>query len=326
MKNHARLLFALKIAISLGLLAWLLGKIASREGMETLAQRALALDPSALLLAVFLQFVAVLAGVTRWKLLLSARQLELPASWLTKTFLVGRFIGAFTPSTTGLDGWRGLEVARRTGDALGSASVIVVEKLVGLVAMAGVTAVLAPLGMIASAGDPSRVLPIALAVGAGAGSLLWLMASPERMAGTARFVPSVARGRAEKWARALSASRLSGGRIATTVGLAVATHLSLSAVFVATGWAVGVAVAPLSLLAVGNALVLAVLVPISIGGVGVRESVAVMLLASVGVDTSHALLIALLGYLSGQVPALIGGLLLMTRKHDVSLDEHLAAS
>lgn len=51
----------------------------------------------------------------------------------------------------------------------------------------------------------------------------------------------------------------------------------------------------------------------SIGGVGVREGVAVALLVSAGdgsVTTTDAMLLALVGYLTGQAPALLGGILL----------------
>ncbi|MEQ9699442.1 MAG: hypothetical protein RLO54_16525, partial [Sandaracinaceae bacterium] len=40
---------------------------------------------------------------------------------------------------------------------------------------------------------------------------------------------------------------------------------------------------------------------------GVREGVAVVLLATAGVSSTDAVLVALLGYLTGQVPALLGG-------------------
>jgi hypothetical protein len=78
-------------------------------------------------------------------------------------------------------------------------------------------------------------------------------------------------------------------------------------VFFATARAIGLDASPVTLLIVGNAITLAVLLPVSVGGVGVREGVAVVLLSGVGVTSTDALLVALLGYLTGQVPALLGG-------------------
>ncbi|MCZ7687652.1 MAG: lysylphosphatidylglycerol synthase domain-containing protein [Sandaracinaceae bacterium] len=127
---------------------------------------------------------------------------------------------------------------------------------------------------------------------------------------------SLARSRAARPSaiEALASTRLDGRRLASTVALGVISHLALSAVFFATAGALDLSVGAFTLLAVGNAIVIAVLLPVSVGGVGVREGVAVVLLASAGVASSDAVLVALLGYLTGQVPALFGGVLFALRR------------
>lgn len=309
MHKRARLLLAVKAAVSVGLLVWLVAGIAEREGMDALGERLTTLAPLPLVLAVVLHFAAVLSGVARWRVLLDARGLGQPLGWLTRSFLIGRFIGAFTPSTTGLDGWRGYDVARRTGDVAGSAGVLVVEKLFGLVGMAAVCAAVAPLGALDALG-PSA-LPLALAIAACSVVGLFLLASPKRTRALAGVAPRAIRGKVERIAEALAAQELSAGRIAAALGLGIASHLAISSVFAATGAALGVEASAMTLLAVGNAITIAILLPVSIGGVGVRESVAVVLLAAAGVPASDAVLVALLGYVTGQVPALLGGVLLV---------------
>ena len=303
------MLLAVKAAISLGLLGWLLVGVARREGMDALAARATTIAAGPLLVAVGLHALAVLAGVLRWRVLLDARGLGQPLPWLLRAFLVGRFFGAFTPSTTGLDGWRALEVARRTGQAGPSAAVLVVEKLVGLVGMAVVCVALTPLGALAPLGP--LVLPLTLAVAGVAVLGLALLGSPRALAALAGTAPGPLARPARRVAEALSSGPLGAGRLAVAVGLGVLSHLALSSTFAASGAALGLDVSTPRLVAVGNAIVVAVLVPVSIGGVGVREGVAASLLAAAGVSTSDAVLVALGSYLTGQVPALIGGLLLL---------------
>jgi uncharacterized membrane protein YbhN (UPF0104 family) len=129
------------------------------------------------------------------------------------------------------------------------------------------------------------------------------------IAAIARLTPRPLRGRATKLAEAL-AGGISMKTLAIAIGLGIVSHACLSATFAASGLAVGIALPPLALLAVGNAIVISVLLPVSIGGVGVREGVAVALLVSVGdgtVTTTDAMLLALVGYLTGQAPALVGG-------------------
>jgi uncharacterized membrane protein YbhN (UPF0104 family) len=119
---------------------------------------------------------------------------------------------------------------------------------------------------------------------------------------------------ARRAADALARHPLGWSRSMVALGLGVASHLALSATFAAAGAALSVDVSWGTLLSVGNAIVVAVLLPVSIGGIGVREGVAVALLSGAGVSTSEAVLVALTGYVTGQVPALLGGLLLVLER------------
>jgi uncharacterized membrane protein YbhN (UPF0104 family) len=308
-----RVLFVLKLVVSVGLMAWLFRSMFSRDGIDGLAERLTTLVWPWLAVAVLVHFGAVLVGTLRWRELLRARHLDTPSSglslgWLLRTFLIGRFFGAFTPSTTGLDGYRGIEVARRTGQAGASASVIVIEKLFGLVGMALVCATLLPFGLVQRLGVTAVLVALGMAAVAALG--LFLVASPARAEAVAARAPGPIRGRVHAIAVALSGAGLDRGTVLRALSLGVLTHVLLSATFVASGYALGVSVGFLELLSVGNAIVLAVLLPVSIGGVGVREGTAVLLLSGAGVDTTDAVLLALLSYLTGQVPALLGGVLL----------------
>ncbi|HJL18411.1 MAG TPA: lysylphosphatidylglycerol synthase transmembrane domain-containing protein [Sandaracinaceae bacterium LLY-WYZ-13_1] len=303
--SRRRLLLAAKALVSLGLLGWLGWRMLARDGVDALTARLGTLDAGWLGLAVALHFVAVLAGTARWRLLLRAASVRLPFAFLARSFLIGRFVGAFTPSTTGLDGWRLYEAGKASGEMGRSAAVIGVEKLVGLVGMALVCAALVPFGGLDLMGPAALAAAAAMAAGALIG--LWAMGRPDVSRRLAARLPAALRARAERMIDAVADSRVSARTSLRAVGLGVLSHLALSAVFWATAGSLGVTAAPATLLVVGNAIVLAVLLPVSIGGVGVREGVAVVLLASAGVSATDAVLVALLGYLTGQVPALVGG-------------------
>lgn len=312
-----RVLFVLKLVVSVGLMAWLFRSMFSREGIDGLEERLITLAWPWLGVAVLVHFGAVLVGTLRWRELLRARHLDTPSSglslgWLLRTFLVGRFFGAFTPSTTGLDGYRGIEVARRTKQPAASASVIVIEKLFGLVGMALVCATLLPFGLVQRLGVTAVLVAMGMAAVAALG--LFVVASPARAEALAARAPGPIRGRVHAIAVALSGAGLDRGTVLRALVYGVLTHVLLSATFVASGYALGVSVGFLELLSVGNAIVLAVLLPVSIGGVGVREGTAVLLLSGAGVDTTDAVLLALLSYLTGQVPALLGGVLLASAR------------
>ncbi len=302
-----KLAIGLKVSVSLGLVAYVVLSILERDGFDVLAARLSDLALPFVVLASALHFVAVFAGVQRYRLLLEQRGLSLPFAWVLKTYLVGRFVGAFTPSTVGLDFYRSIAVARHTGRKLESAAAVLAEKLFGLSGLALVTLALVALG----AGDllGKSALPLALAILSAAGVGLFALARPEKMKALTRHAPARLRTRAEALLDAIAAGEMSAASTGRALALSICGHLATAAVFVATALALRVSVDASTVLVVGNAIVIATLLPISVGGVGVREGVAVVLLASAGVGPTEASLIALLGYVTGQLPALLGGAL-----------------
>ncbi len=305
--GRRRAVGVLKVLVSAALLAWVLRSVFAREGVDALAARLDALDGAALVAAVLLHGLSVALGIVRWDALLRARGYALRFVFLARSYLVGRFVGAFTPSTAGLDLVRAIDVRRATGSVALGAGVLAAEKAVGVLGLALVCAALAFGGGEVLPRGPA-LLVAALASG-GALALLVVLARPARLAPLLAPLPARLRARALAWLEALPEGGLAPRVLAKGVLLGLLAHLAVSTVYVATGRALGVGVSPLSLLVVGNAIVVATLFPISLGGIGVREGVAVALLARVGVSASDATLLALLGYLTGQVPALLGGLL-----------------
>jgi len=286
----------LKRTVSLVLLAWVVHTIATQDGVATLPERLSSARPEWLLLALALPVLAVLASVRRWQLLLRQQGVEEPFPWLLGCFLRGRFVGAFTPSTTGLDLYRLAAIARRH-DRGAAWRTILVEKLYGLVALGVVTFALVPLGADRFFGAGGLLLAAVLGGGASLG--LWLLARPGLLRGKHPKLDALA--------NALASSPMPRATHLRVLLLGLGTHLLTAAIFVATGLAIDAPAGALDLLVVGNAIVLATLLPLSVGGVGVREGTAVLLLGTVGVPAADATLLALLGYLVAQPPALVGG-------------------
>ncbi len=306
-------LVALKVIVSIALLAWVVRSAVGREGIDALVARIAAVDVRFFALAVLLQLTAVIAGTLRWQVLIAARGHTLPLPWLFRRYLVGRFFGAFMPSTTGLDLYRAYAVARATRAPVKGASTILAEKLAGLISMSIVCASLAPLGASRFFGIAAYVVLALVFVLAAAG--LYAFERPARARGLLAPLPAKLRTKLEGILEAAGSERLRGARLAKCIGFGVVAHLAQSSVFVATGLALGVAASPLDLLVVGNAIVVGILVPISIGGLGVREGIAVVLLGTIGVGAADATLVALLGWLSGQLVAAIGGIVNLADRH-----------
>jgi len=294
----------LKRLVSIGLLAVIVIGVARREGMGGFSERLASLELPWLALAAALAWVAALASARRWQRLLTLEGVERSAPWSLGSFLRGRFVGAFTPSTVGLDLYRLVDVGKGDRGAAGRA--LLVEKLYGLVALAMVSAALLPFGLRAHFGAAGSLLVLGLGLGSVLG--VAMLERPALLVWLGRRLPRRLGAFALRAAEALRAGRPALGERVRLLGLGLVTHSATAAIFLATGSALGVEVGPLALVIVGNAIILATLLPISVGGVGVREGTAVAVLATQGVPAADAALLAFLGYLCAQPPALVGGL------------------
>ncbi|MBO6935022.1 MAG: flippase-like domain-containing protein [Deltaproteobacteria bacterium] len=299
----------LKRVVSIGLLATIVVFVLRREGMGGFTERLASLELPWLGLAAVFAWVAVLASARRWQRLLALEGVQRSSAWALGSFLRGRFVGAFTPSTVGLDLYRLVDVGR--GQRAPAGRALLVEKLYGLVALAMVSAALFPFGLADHFGAAGSSLVLGLGLGSIAGVVA--LERPALLVWLGERLPRKVGGWVLRAADALRAGRPELGERLRLLGLGLVTHTATAAIFLATGAALGVDAGPLSLVIVGNAIILATLLPISVGGVGVREGTAVALLAAQGVPAADAALLAFLGYLCAQPPALVGGLWQLAR-------------
>jgi uncharacterized membrane protein YbhN (UPF0104 family) len=306
----------LRIVVSLGLLGWVLQAATRRNGFDALLAGLTDLRFAWLGVACLLPCAAVLIGALRWRVLLVEEGLALSLAWVVKHTLIGRFVGAFTPSTTGIDGYRTLAVARKTGRALPASRALLFEKVVGLAGLAAVTSVCAALGVIGLSG-PTVWLGVGVCLSVSALGYV-VVRKPGRLAA---LLPVAARlQKVRTTLSELAGSSARSGPLFVAFALGILNHIVTSAVFVAAAWAVHVDLGVGPLFGLGNAIVIATLLPISIGGLGVRELLAIKLLGTLGIAEGPALLVAIVGYLGGQTPAILGGLLSAAGSDDTCSD------
>ncbi len=88
-----------------------------------------------ILIAILTQIIAISFSIMRWRVLLLAQKLKVPFGHLTKTYLVGRFLGTFTPTGVGLEAYKAYDIARYTKKGAESVTVVFVEKFLTLLAL-----------------------------------------------------------------------------------------------------------------------------------------------------------------------------------------------
>jgi uncharacterized membrane protein YbhN (UPF0104 family) len=123
---------ALKAIVSIGLLALLL----SRVDVTRLWSYARNASMSWLVGALCLYLLMVLASAWRWSVLLRAQHVMLPFRTLTSSFLVATFFNNFLPSNIGGDVVRITDTVKAAGSRTLAATVVLIDRGVGLLALA----------------------------------------------------------------------------------------------------------------------------------------------------------------------------------------------
>ena len=121
----------LKIVIGLGLLYFLYSRL---EDPAALWQQTLAADRWMLLLALLSHALAVALSASKWWLLLRAQQIRVPLSRLLAFQWMGIFFDNFFPAQVGGDVLRGYSLAKDTQRTADAAASILIDRFTGLTA------------------------------------------------------------------------------------------------------------------------------------------------------------------------------------------------
>jgi uncharacterized protein (TIRG00374 family) len=245
------------------------------------------------LVALALVVAALTIGALRWRRLLTAAEVPLSLRSLARVYSVATFSGTFLPTAVGGDVTRALLVTRRGALLTRVVMTIVVDRLGGLVGLLGsawiafsLQSTTVPAGaqiFLAWVTGVVVVGSLLLAVAVHRGSRLLRTLIPARLTSMARETRALIR---------RYASDRETLAIVLVSSLVYQALISLQLVMLARAIDVHL---PFATAAVTLALVTIVtLIPISIGGFGVREGSYVVLLGGASIGPTDATLISLL--------------------------------
>ena len=305
-----KLLTGLKVVISVGLIAYLFTRVNLAEVGSILASAKLGY----FLLALLLYLAAITLNAVRWQLLLRAQRIEVPLRALLEYTFVGVFFNNFLPANVGGDVMRGYGLARYTDRAAEAAVSVIVDRMVGLLAFM-TSAVLAALVAMRATGQADlRRLALAAAITLGTVGLIFVLLLSRRLRARLeqffRWQPLV---RLAPLYRRLS-SALDAYRHSYSA-LSLAFFIGLVMVFLTNfvNWflakALGGGIALLHICLFNPLIAFVLLIPISIGGLGLNQSAYVFFFGLVEVPEQLALAISLLIQLIIYLSSLPGGVL-----------------
>jgi uncharacterized membrane protein YbhN (UPF0104 family) len=299
--TRKRWLSLARIVIGVGALAFLLWRIGLGETIDVLR----AANPHLLLAAFGLFVLSLFIRAGRWAVLLHALRLGVPFGKLVYLYFVGAFFNSFLPSGFGGDVVRALEL---TEDAPPPAAVgtVLVDRMTGLL-------VLLAMGLVALPFSAGQLAPwlvwllVAVAGGGLAGGALLLEGRLLRRL-TGWLPERISLAGSGPLAKVYTAVTACGWR---AIGRALLISLAFNVVNVVInflcGRAVGIGLGLGYFLVTAPLISITLMIPISVGGVGVRDWVTVALFTPAGVDSNTAAAMSLALYGVSAAAGLVGG-------------------
>lgn len=268
--------------------------------------------------------LGILSSMTRWHVLLIAQGIRFPFRHIVGSFLIGRFLGTFLPSTLGLDGYKLYDAARFSKRTVEAAAATVIEKVLGFVGIFLTFLVALPFGGSLFEPYTGRIaaltIPFSLAV---VGAFFLIMTNPRPIQRFIEAIPLPGAGRdklqafVRRTTSAAAAFRHRGGTLFLAAVLSFLVHFTTAAMYFFTALAIGAAHADFWQVTLASSvqILATVLSPFTIAGEGVREIVqAALLKHKLGV--TEAILSAALGFWSAEALTLLGGIIWWARGSD----------
>jgi glycosyltransferase 2 family protein len=304
---------ALQLAVSGGLIAYLVWKIDLGQTVDYLA----ASNPVYVAAAAAIYTLTLFPMAWRWQVLLASKGLHEPLGWLSKLYFIGYAASQVLPTGIGGDAVRIVEHARKRPTAKGEAAgAVLMERIVG---SAGILLVVA-VGLVFAVGRYDNIGPFAWVEVASVVLLVAFGVLLFSKRANAVLQERIPRRSVKRLQRGLNAvwTALHGYRSETrALGLALAVTIVVQFVRILAIWlcgeAVGVDVSPLVYIILGPLLFLVTMIPITVNGLGVRESFFVFFLDRFGVPPDAAFAAGFLFFAVTIAAALPGGLILAWR-------------
>ena len=302
----------LKLAVSAGLLWYLL----SKADLEGFGDAFAATDIGLFAMAILFFALSNALGAVQWHLLLRGQALPISFRQSLVFYWIGVFFNNVLLGNIGGDALRIYDVKRLTGEGSGGAAATFVDRFIGLFSTCtlALTAYLC-VSHIRESELVAALFPVWL------GLVLLLAMGLSRRVGTLLedrlIVPLLPARVAELVSRLRRSIVLYRHRVPLLIcawAVSLGVQLCRILVYWTAGLAVGLQVEVVYFVAFQPVAAVIAALPISIGGLGVRENVLVNLFTSIGSVESAALAMSLLGYAAGIIASLIGGIAFVMRR------------
>lgn len=313
-RNRKRYLKLVQVAISVGLLGYLLSKVELAEVISTLATA----DPLWLGLAIAMLAIGKIIIGTRWRLLIKVQGVKIPLTSLISSILIGMFFSSVLPTKIGGDVVRAYDVAEKSNDSFANGvGSVVIDRILGVLGLALFAAFTLLLARGAFPYSGAYALLVVAVLIFATTILAFLIYAPITDLISRKLRRLGLDGLSNKIAELREAlSLITKSRGVLLIGLTLSLMLQVVIVihYALLGASLGLEIPlPYFFVAVPIALLI-LLLPASINGIGLREAVFVYLLGKVSVLPHYAIALSWLAFAMLLLQAIAGGVLFVLRR------------
>lgn len=304
--------FALKLLISAGLLAYLF----SVADIDQFVDRISGLGIEFVVFGWLYYAICQWISAYRWRLFLVAEGVRVSVFRLFRFYMVGMFLNNFIPGGLGGDIVKGYRLHKIINNPNLAIVSVFLERLTGLVGLTILAVAVSPFNLVKL---QSQIALVAVAGSAIFLLLLMLIIWCPPMARlnlwlSKKLFPKSFSEKINQLYMALYSFRdhrrtlLGATAVSTVLQLMFAVYYALAAK------ALHIEVDPIYFILFLPAITIVTMVPLSIGGLGIREGVMIGLFGSVGVSSADVLSISLSVYSINLLLSLFGGLMMFERQ------------
>jgi uncharacterized protein (TIRG00374 family) len=307
-------ILALKIAVSVGLFAYIFHKVDARHLWEIMRNARF----SSLAGAIILYLVIQTFSAYRWRLVLQPLGMKVPFQRLLAYYFVGMYSNLFLPSAIGGDVVKIYFLNKETRRLSGATTSVFIDRDLGLAALLIVATVVSSIAGTTFNGVPIAPVFVLISLGFVAANLVIFYKPTYRLLHKALSLMRMKRAdeKVERLFESVNSYR--GAYRVLFAGLAISIVIQLGTVLVnlLNGSAIGLQTSggATDYLVFIPAIMLVIMIPLSIGGLGWRELSFIALFKSVGATEAQAVTLALLWFAVQVVTSLPGGVIYLVEE------------
>ena len=308
-KHKKKIFTTLRIVVSVGLIAYLIKS--QFKDFKTILDMIKTVNIPLLLAAASIHIFGVWISTVRWQLILKTQGIRISQGYLSSSFLIGSFFNNVLPTSVGGDIFRSLDIANKAKISVGkSASVLVIDRFAGVIS-AALYAVIALFLGFATIGTTSYVIPVAIFFAVSI-ILGFLILNPSilrlnKIVSKIKFLSKIREKLVEVYHTFLSFKKY---KLALFEALLCSLALQFGVIcnYCLAARSLGINLSLTSFIFIVPVVATIAMLPIAIGGTGLRENALVFFMVALGAQNEKAAMTSLLIFAMILVLGIVGGI------------------